>query len=173
MKKTKYIAYMAMLLTLIAVLSIFESMLPPFPFLPPGVKIGLANTVTMFTLFFIGKKEAFCLTGLKAVFVGITRGVTAGVLSFSGGILSIITLIVLLLVFKSKISYAALSISGAIAHNIGQLIAVCIMFDNIYTMYYLPVLIISGTVMGSITGILLKTVIPALSSPLKNTRTLK
>ncbi len=165
MKKTKYITYMAMLLTLIVVLSIFESTLPPFPFLPPGVKIGLANTVTMFTLFFIGKKEAFTLSVLKSAFVLITRGVTSGVLSLCGGLLSICVLIILLILYK-KASYLALSISGAIAHNIGQLIAVSIMMKNSYTFYYLPVLIVSGIVMGSITGILLKTTLPVLSKPL-------
>lgn len=166
MKKTRYITYMAMLLTLIVVLSIFESTLPPFPFLPPGVKIGLANTVTMFTLFFIGKKEAFVLTVLKAIFVMITRGFTAGVLSLCGGVLSICVLI-LFVCLNKKASYLVLSISGAIAHNIGQLIAVSLMFNNFYTFYYLPVLIVSGIVMGSVTGVLLKTTMPVLSKPLK------
>lgn len=167
MKKTRYITYMAMFLALIAVLSIFESMLPPFPMLPPGVKIGLANVVTMFALFFVGKKEAFTLNIAKAVFVGVTRGFAAGVLSFSGGILSILVLILLFSVFKEKISYLALSICGAIAHNIGQLAAVSVMMDNYYTLYYVPVLLISGIIMGSITGVLLKTLLPVLSSAVK------
>lgn len=166
MSRTKYITYMAMLLTLIVVLSIFESMLPPFPFLPVGVKIGLANVVTMFTLFFIGKKQAFMLTVLKAVFVGITRGFTAGLLSLSGGLLSVAILILLLFVFGSKISYLCLSISGAIMHNVGQLVAVSLLMHNFYSLYYLPVLIASGVLMGSITGVLLKTVLPVLSKPL-------
>ncbi len=165
--KAKYISYMAMLLTLIVVLSIFESMLPPFPMLPPGVKIGLANIVTMYTLFFIGKKEAFILNIAKGIFVLITRGVTAGVLSLCGGILSICVIILLTFIFKKKISYMILSIMGAISHNIGQLIAIIIMMNNKYTVYYLPVLLIAGVIMGSITGILLKTLLPVLSYPLK------
>lgn len=165
MKKTKYITYMAMLLALIVALSFFESTLPPFPFLPPGVKIGLANVVTMFALFFIGKKEAFTLNMAKSVFVGITRGVTAGILSFCGGVLSILILILLCSIFKSKISYLALSICGAVAHNMGQLLAVSLMMNNYYTVYYIPILLISGIIMGSITGVLLKTLLPVLSYP--------
>ncbi len=165
--KAKYISYMAMLLTLIVVLSIFESMLPPFPMLPPGVKIGLANIVTMYTIFFIGKKEAFILNIAKGVFVLITRGFTAGILSLCGGILSICVIIVLTFIFKKKISYMILSIAGAISHNIGQLIAIIIIMNNKYTAYYLPVLLIAGIIMGSITGILLKTLLPVLSYPLK------
>lgn len=165
--KAQYISYMAMFLTLIVVLSFLESTLPPFPMLPPGVKIGLANVVTMYTLFFIGKKEAFILNIAKGVFVLITRGVTAGILSLCGGILSICVIILLTWIFKSKISYMLLSICGAISHNIGQLTAIIIMLDNKYTIYYLPVLLIAGIIMGSITGILLKTLLPVLSYPLK------
>lgn len=164
--KTRYITYMSMLITLIVVLSIFESMLPPFPFLPAGVKIGLANIVTMFTLFFIGKRQAFMLTFIKAVFVGITRGVTAGMLSLSGGILSITVLILLVLLGGDRLSYLFLSICGAIMHNIGQLIAISVIMRNFYSLYYLPVLIVSGIVMGSITGVLLKTLLPVLSRPI-------
>jgi heptaprenyl diphosphate synthase len=96
----------------------------------------------------------------------ITRGFTAGVLSLCGGVLSICVLI-LFVCLNKKASYLVLSISGAIAHNIGQLIAVSLMFNNFYTFYYLPVLIVSGIVMGSVTGVLLKTTMPVLSKPLK------
>lgn len=166
--KAKYISYMAILLTLIVVLSIFESTLSALTSLPPGVKLGLANIVTMFALFFLGKKVAFTLTAAKGIFVLITRGATAGILSISGGILSICIIIVLTLIFRDKISYLLLSIVGAVFHNIGQLIAlIVILSNNKYTIYYLPVLIISGLIMGTITGILLKTLMPVLSYPLK------
>lgn len=166
--KAKYISYMAMLLTLIVVLSIFESMLPPFPMLPPGVKIGLANIVTMYTLFFLGKKEAFALNIAKGIFVLITRGFIAGVLSLCGGVVSICVIILLSALFKNKISYMLLSIAGAVFHNMGQLLALVFMLqNNKYTLYYAPVLVISGIIMGCITGILLKTLLPVLSYPLK------
>lgn len=159
---------MAMLLTLIVVLSIFESTLAALVALPPGVKLGLANIVTMFALFFLGKKVAFSLTIAKGLFVLITRGFTSGVLSISGGILSICVIILLSAIFKDKISYLLLSIAGAVFHNIGQLIALIVILDNNkYTLYYLPVLIISGLVMGTITGVLLKSLLPVLAYPLK------
>lgn len=165
--KAKYISYMAMLLTLIVVLSIFEATIASLFALPPGVKLGLANIVTMFTLFYLGKKQAFSLNIAKGIFVLITRGFNAGVLSLSGGILSICVIILLSAIFNKKISYMLLSIMGAVFHNIGQLIAITIILGNVYTIYYLPILIISGIIMGSITGILLKTLLPVLSYPLK------
>ncbi len=166
--KAKYISYMAMLLTLIVVLSIFESSLAALAALPPGVKLGLANIVTMFALFFLGKKVAFSLTIAKGIFVFITRGFSAGILSISGGIVSICVIIILSAIFKDKISYLLLSIAGAVFHNIGQLIALIVILDNNkYTLYYLPVLIISGLIMGTITGVLLKSLLPVLVYPLK------
>ncbi len=168
MNKTKYITYMAMLLTLTIVLSIFESMLPSFTAIP-GVKLGLANIVVMFTMFFIGRKQAFVLNIAKGVFVLVTRGAVAGILSLCGGMFSMLVIILLHTVFKDKISYLLLSISGAISHNIGQIAAVSVML-NAYAFMYLPVLIISGVVMGSITGVLLKTLLPVLSYPIKEAK---
>ena len=60
-----------------------------------------------------------------------------------------------------------LSISGAIAHNMGQLIMASIIINSSFALYYFPVLIVSGAVMGSLTGILLKTLMPVLKYPLK------
>lgn len=168
MSRTRYITYMAMLLTLTIVLSIFESMLPSFTAIP-GVKLGLANIVVMFTVFFIGKKQAFALNIAKGIFALITRGAVAGVLSLCGGMLSILVIIFLLNIFKDRISYMLLSIAGAISHNIGQITAVSFML-NIYAYMYLPVLIVSGIVMGSITGVLLKTLMPVLAYPLREVK---
>jgi heptaprenyl diphosphate synthase len=161
---------MAMLLALIVVLSIIEGSLPPIPMLPPGVKLGLANVVTMFALFYIGKREALGLNVLKSGFVLITRGFTAGVLSLCGGLLSVIVLIILTALFKDRLSYIILSIFGAIFHNIGQLAAIIVILGTLNTAYYLPVLIIAGIIMGAVTGILLKTLLPALKgiSPRKD-----
>lgn len=164
--KAKYVSYMAMLLTLIVVLSIVESMLVGLMALPPFVRLGLANIVTMFALFFIGKKEALELSVIKSIFVLMTRGFTAGILSFFGGLISIIVIILLSAVFKDRISYLLLSIAGAVFHNLGQL-SVATVILNTYTLYYAIVLIPMGVVMGCITGILLKTLLPVLSYPFK------
>ena len=60
-------------------------------------------------------------------------------------------------------SYFILSVSGAIAHNVGQLCFVNLLLTrSVYTFYYLPVLLISGLVMGSLTSLSLKALLPAL-----------
>lgn len=162
MSRTRKITHLAMLLTLTVVLSILESIMPTF--IPvPGVKLGLANIAIMYTLIFYGKKEAISLNIAKAVLAGVTRGATSALLSLCGGLLSIFVIILLIIIFRNKLSYLILSVFGAIFHNIGQLIAVYFIMDTYSVIYYLPILIISGVIMGILTGILLKTVMPAIS----------
>lgn len=160
--RTRKLTHMAMLLALTVVLSIFEGMLPSFVPIP-GVKIGLANIAVMYSLFFYGKKEAVLLNVAKAALGFATRGAIAGALSLCGGLLSIAVIIGLRVIFKHKISYILLSVFGAVFHNIGQLAAVYFIFDNYDLFYYLPILIISGVIMGILTGILLKALMPMLS----------
>lgn len=160
----KSITFMSMMLTLLIVLSIIEGTFPPLPYLPPGVKLGLANVVVMYVLIFLGNKKAFLLIIIKSLLIFITRGTTSGIISFFGSSFSILILILSIHLFKSKISYIMLSITGSVFHNIGQIIAVSIILNNNYVFYYFPVLIISGIIMGSITGVLLNIIMPVFNS---------
>ncbi len=152
---------MGMLLCLSIVLSFLESMIPPLPAMPPGIKLGLSNIVTIYCLFFLNTKSAVTISFLKSFFVFLTRGFSAGLLSLCGGMLSIL---VMALLFKSnkRLSYLILSISGAISHNIGQIAIASLLFKTTSVFYYLPVLIISGVIMGTITAITMKMILPAL-----------
>ena len=64
--------------------------------------------------------------------------------------------------FKEKISYMFLSVFGAVFHNIGQFIAINIIFVDFSIWSYLPVLLISGVIAGIITATLLKFILPGL-----------
>lgn len=155
------ISYMGLLFALAVVLSYLENLIQ-LPGMPPGVKLGLSNIVTMYCLFFIGTSGAFTLAALKAFSVFITRGLTAAALSLSGGLLSLLIMILLLRLKKLNLSYTVVSVGGAVAHNTGQLAAACFMTATPVTFFYLPVLVISGVCMGLLTGVLLRTVMPAL-----------
>lgn len=162
MNKTQRLVLTSLFFAIAIILSVVENSLPPLPIAVPGVKFGLSNIAVMYVLFFIGRKEAYAVALLKAVFVFATRGWIASVLSLSGGVLSISVMVVLLILFKDKISYLILSISGAIFHNIGQLIAVSIVYTNLYLLYFFPVLIITGILAGIVTSVLLNVIKPAL-----------
>jgi heptaprenyl diphosphate synthase len=142
------------------VLTIVEDFLQ-LPTPAPFVKIGLSNIVVMYTLFFLGKREAYLVGVLKALFVFITRGMVAGILSLGGGVLSITVMVLLMIVFKEHISYFILSIAGAVFHNLGQLAAVSLLYTNMLFIVHLPILLISGVVAGTVTATLLRVFLPA------------
>ena len=60
------------------------------------------------------------------------------------------------------LSYLVISILGAIGHNMGQLFGAAMLTGTALTLYYFPILILSGIGMGFVTGLVLKTVLPAL-----------
>jgi heptaprenyl diphosphate synthase len=62
----------------------------------------------------------------------------------------------LIIIFKDKISYLAVSIAGSVFHNLGQLTAVSLLYTDMVLWIYLPVLLISGIIAGIITSTLLK-----------------
>lgn len=151
---------LAMLLAMIMALSALEHMLPPLPLLPPNVRLGLSNIVTMYALFFMGWRPAFLLAVLKSLFVVLMRGVTAGILSLCGGVLSLLCILLAAALFGQKVSYLVLSLLGAVAHNMGQILAASVLMGTSLVLYYLPVLVLSGIVMGAVTGALLRIVMP-------------
>ena len=159
----KNVAVMGLLFALAIALSALEGMLPAF--IPvPGIKPGLSNIVTMYCVFVLGARQAFGLALLKALFALIIRGFTAGVLSLSGGMLSVVVMLVLLAVRGKKLSYGMAGIAGAVAHNLGQLAVAFFLLGLPQLFYYAPALVAAGIVMGLITAALLRAVMPLLSS---------
>ncbi len=161
--KTRSLAYTAVFFALAMALSYAESALALFLLLPPGVKLGLANVVVMYCFLLVGKRYALALVVLKSAFAFLTRGAIAATLSVCGGTLSFVTLLLLVSALRMRKSYFIVSASSAIAHNIGQLAALSIFFSSAYTLYYLPVLLLSGLAMGFLTSITLRTLIAAIA----------
>ncbi|WP_246213146.1 Gx transporter family protein [Aminipila butyrica] len=161
--KTQMMVLTSMIFATAIVLAIVENMLPALPIPVPGVKFGLSNIAVMYAVFFLGRKEAYTVALLKAGFVFITRGAVAAALSLTGGVLSITVMIVLLFVFKDKITYLVLSIFGAVFHNIGQFIVITVIYTGMNLWAYFPVLLISGLAAGIVTSTLLRFIMPAFN----------
>lgn len=153
-------ASMGLLLALALVLNMAEGMLPALPAMPPGVRLGLSNIVILYCVLYLGGKEAFTLAVLKSGFVFLTRGFSAGFISLCGGLLSVA--VMALTARSDRLSILFKSVLGALAHNLGQLIAAAFYLQSLYTFYYAPVLALSGILMGSLTALLTRTVLPAL-----------
>ena len=159
--KTRELTLLGILFGLALILSFLESLMPPAPFLPPGVKLGLSNIITMYCLLYLGIGQAYSLALLKAGFVLITRGAVAGVLSVSGGILSVSVMVLMMRPKKWSVSVFLLSVFGAVSHNLGQLMAASLLIGETASLFYLPILILSGVGMGAVTGGILRIVLPA------------
>ncbi len=155
MQKT---ALMGLLLALAIALSWLEGLLPSFSSVP-GVKLGLSNTVTMYCVCFAGWLPALCVALLKSCFVLLTRGAIAGLMSLAGGVVS---LAVMLLANKLGASILLLSVFGAVFHNLAQLAFSALTLKSAFALYYAPVLVISGVIMGLLTASVLRLLLPAL-----------
>ena len=152
--KTKSIARFSLLCAMALVLGYFERFIPVAPGIP-GVKLGLANTVLLYAVYLMGAKSAMLLMS-GFLFAGLS-----GMLySLAGGLLS---LCVMLLLSRLKdVGIIGVSVGGAVSHNIGQIAVACMVVESRAVLGYLPVLMISAVITGTLTGIAAKYAIAAL-----------
>ena len=148
-KKT---AYMGMLTALAFVFSYIESLLP-INLGVPGIKLGLANLVIIVTLYTMGIKAACTLSLVRIVLTGFTFGNPVSMIySLAGGILS---LVIMILAKRSKtFSVTGVSVLVGVFHNFGQIMVAAAVVEMASLFYYLPVLILSGTIAGVAIGLL-------------------
>lgn len=141
------------------VLSALEMLLPAMPFLPPGAKLGLSNLATMYAAGCVGLFPALCIAVIKGLFAGMLRGGTAMLMSLAGGLLS--TLVMWSVFRWKRFGLMGVGVLGALAHNAAQL-AVAWALTSAAVFWYAPVLILFSVATGTITGILLRVVMPLL-----------
>ena len=156
MKKTeserlRSMTTLALLFAIAMIFSFVESRLPTF--IPiPGVKLGLCNIVVIFTLLRLGAPCAIAVSLLRVLLSSILFGNTAAFLySLAGAILSLGGMI--LLKKTHLFSPVGISVAGGVLHNIGQLLMAWLVLGTAGVMYYLPVLLIAGTVAGALIGL--------------------
>ena len=155
------VALSGLLFALAMALSFLEGTLT-LPGLLPGMKLGLANVVVMYALLFMGPKQALWLDVLKGLFVLLVTGPTAGFLSLCGGLLSLLVMWILWYRLPVRPTWFILSVSGALAHNIGQLIGAGFLLSSVLSLYYAPIMLLLGLAMGALTSLVLRAILPAL-----------
>ena len=147
--KTKHITVLAMCVALAMILSYVESLVPS-PGIP-GVKMGLANIVVVFCLYRLSWKDAAGISLLRVLLASLLFGHAASLMySAAGALLSLLGMA--LLKAAGKLSCVSVSVIGGVLHNLGQiLVAWLLLGPNV--VYYLPVLLFSGTVAGVVIGV--------------------
>ena len=150
--KTRTLARSALLVALALALSYLERFIPLNLVVPlPGVKLGLANIVTMTALYFLPPAQGFGILIVRCLMGSIFGGGISGLaMSLTGGVLAFWTMA--LAAKLPLFSVYGVSILGAAAHNLGQVIAASMMMGSVYTFYYLPFLLLTALATGTITG---------------------
>ena len=150
--KTRKLALLAMAAALAMVLSYLESMIPAFVAIP-GIKIGLANIAVVFVLYKLGWKEAVAISLVRVVVVSLvfTSNPSTLFYSLAGAVLSMLGM--LGMKKTGLFSTVAVSVTGGVLHNVGQIGMACILLETNVVKYYLPYLILSGTLAGVAIGV--------------------
>jgi heptaprenyl diphosphate synthase len=152
MSKTKHLTLCAILIALALALSYTERFIPLQMLIPlPGVKLGLANIVTLIALYLMGAKSAFAVLIPRCIFGAVFGGGITGLLfSLAGGILAMLTMILAKKI--SLFSIYGISILGAAAHNVGQILAAMVLMNSRYIGAYLSYLLLVALFTGVATG---------------------
>ena len=151
--KTRELTLCAVLAALALALSYMESFFPLALIVPlPGVKLGLANIVTLIAMVMLGRREAGLILLVRIAMGSVfTGGVSAFIFSIAGGALAYAVMCLTLRPFSGKLLWVV-SVFGAVAHNLGQLCAAVLITKTASLFLYVPVLLASAIVTGVFTG---------------------
>ncbi|WOO89844.1 Gx transporter family protein [Mollicutes bacterium LVI A0078] len=146
--ETEKITNFALFISISIVLSIFE-MLIPINFVIPGVKLGLGNMLLVILLDYYDFKELLVFQIIKISVTTFILGLFSIYLfSLSGGLLALVVMYSVRKIFKDKVTTYTLSMCGAIAHNIGQIIFAIYALKTPELIGYVPFLVVFGSITG-------------------------
>ena len=156
-------ALCAVLAALALGLSTLESLFPVTALVPvPGVKLGLANIVTVFALYRLGAPEALAILLVRCALGGLFAGNVSALLFSALGGLCAMGVMILLRRWR-RLSVYGVSIGGAAAHNCGQIAAAVLSLGNTAPLYYLPILLGVSLLTGALTGLMAACLFRALA----------
>ena len=148
---TRQLSFMALLTAIALAIHVAEAQIPaPVPI--PGVKLGLANIVTVYAMFMLGPGPALMILVSRILLGSLFAGQVMSLFySLAGGLLCYAVMLLLRRVLARKQIWVA-SVIGAVAHNIGQILVAVIVTGTPAIVSYLPILLLSGIAAGLFTG---------------------
>lgn len=164
---TQRMTRLALLAAAAVVLGYIEGILSSFMLLPPGIKLGLANTVLLYSIYLLGPGYSVILMLLKVVLTGFMSGNLASAFFYSmgGGALSLVMMLLAKALGRGSVSIVGVSVVGAVFHNIGQLLVAALILRTPGLMFYIFPLMIAAVVTGIITGIAGRQIVRVLKVP--------
>ena len=154
MKKTKRLMFMSLMVAYSLILYFIESMLPGLYFIAPGAKLGLSNIVSLILLYIGGFQMAVIVLITRIIMSSMFGGgFSAFLYSISGGILSILVMFLAKSLNLKGVTEVGISVCGAVAFNIGQLLMAAWIINNMSIFVYLPVLLYVSVGTGIFVGL--------------------
>jgi heptaprenyl diphosphate synthase len=149
---TRRLTRMAVLTAVALSIFIVELQLPSLAPIP-GVKLGLANIVTVYAMFTLGPADTLCILVARILLGSFFAGqIMALLYSLAGGLLCYLVMLALRRILTVKQIWVC-GVLGAVAHNLGQIAVAILLTSTPALLYYLPVLMISGILAGAFTGL--------------------
>lgn len=145
------IALLSVLTAMSLIMFMVESLFPPL-FLP-GAKMGLSNIFSLLALFVLGPTEAFILVVIRTTLGSVFTGnISTLMYSMTAGIVSVAVSALLVEFAYPKVSIVAISVVGAVMHNVAQNVVFCLISNTPEMFAYMPWLALIGVVAGIIVG---------------------
>ena len=150
--KTRKLTLLSMLCAIALTIFMVEAQIPPLTPIP-GIKMGLANIITVFAVFAIGPKDAAAVLFVR-IFLGAVFAGNFSTIFYSGagGLCAILVTIVSRKILTKKQLWIA-GVLGAIAHSVGQMAMAITITQTVGLIAYLPVMIGASVLSGSFTGL--------------------
>ncbi len=164
---TQRMTRLALLAAAAVVLGYIEGILSAFMLLPPGIKLGLANTVLLYSIYLLGPGYSVILMLLKVILTGFMSGNLASAFFYSmgGGALSLLMMLLTRSIGRESVSIVGVSVVGAVFHNVGQLLVAALILRTPGLMFYIFPLMIAAVVTGVITGLAGRQIVRVLRIP--------
>ena len=132
----------------------------------PGIKLGLANIMTLLSIMILSSKDAFLVVVVRCVLGAMISGNPVSfAFSITGGMLSLGIMAILWYGFKGRVSIVIISMIGAVAHNVGQLLIAALLVHSGSVFIILPVLMVSALITGYIIGLVSGRIYRSLGEP--------
>lgn len=161
MSRTKKLALMAALTAIALTIFVAEAQIPP-PVPLPGVKLGLANIITLVAMVLLGRREAGEILLMRIILGSMFAGSMSALLfSIAGGALAWAVMCVTIRFFGEKQIWVV-SVLAALAHNAGQLAVSVWVTGTVSILVYAPALLAAGIVTGVFTGVAARYLIRAV-----------
>lgn len=145
------IAKIALFSLIAGMISVLENFITPI--IPiPGMKLGFSNIVLLVGLIYFTKQEVLLIVLMKSILQALMGGsFTSMFYSLPSGLFAVIGMI-LMFQFRPKVSYIGASVVGALFFNISQVCVSYIILQSFIYFYYLPWIVIIGTLTGALNG---------------------